>query len=200
MPESAENLTDFLILRKAPYQDHALIVSGISPQLGQMAFFMRQSTGTRRSYRSFDLFQEVNVNWRRSSGELYYCQRAEIIADYAAVAGSQETFNTACTIARFALANTLQRMPVPKFYQALRVALERLGAGTLPADAILTGVGLTFLNEAGWLACSNTAEAAQCQLLLNMAAGGDYPALTPENWSELWNWTRQRLAASELEI
>ncbi len=62
MAETAEQVTELLVLRKTPYQDHALIINGISPTEGQMSFFLRQpSTISRRSYRFFDLFQEVNV-------------------------------------------------------------------------------------------------------------------------------------------
>ena len=200
MAETAEQVTELLVLRKTPYQDHALIINGISPTEGQMSFFLRQpSTISRRSYRFFDLFQEVNVAYRRSSGELCYSQRAEVTADYAGVAQSPEAFQAACWLSGFALANVLPHLAMPRFYRAVQVALVRLVNGRPLPEGVLTGLGLAYLEEAGVLNLEGrpASERAQCELLLRMAAGGDFPGLPDDNWRDLWQWTRRQLQAAE---
>ncbi len=196
MSEATDNqTTDFLILRKIPYQDSGLILSGISPTQGQMSFFLRQSAARRRSYQFLDLFQLVSGNWRRSSGDLCYWSNVDLVEDFSGVARSTSAFEAACWLSQFTLSNTVQQMPIPRIFRALRVALTRLIAGRPTVDGVLTGFGLTFLEESGWLSFpeSEKTQAAQCQLLLQMAAGGDFPALTNENWQALWNWTRNQL-------
>lgn len=203
MDDDLPQSTDFLTLRITPYQDHALILAGIAPQLGRMAFFVRRpSSGSRRNFACVDLFRLVNVSWRKGNGELCYASQMQDVADYSALARDPSAYLAACDLARFALANVLPNSAMPEFFRALQVGLIRLRDGRLPADAIRTCVGLAFLKEGGWL-CANALDrtsAAQCELLLRMAQGGDIPALTSENWSQLWNWTMAQLAAAECII
>ena len=200
MATPTEQVTDLLVLRKTPYQEHALIVNGVSPTEGQMSFFLRQpSSISRRNYRFFDLFQEVNVTYRRSSGELCYSQRAEVTADHAGVAQVPEAFQAACWISGFALGNVLPHLAMPRFYRALQVAFIRLVNRRPLPEGVLTGVGLTYLAEAGVLNLEvmDLTARAQCELLLRMAEGGDFPGLADDNWKDLWQWTRQQLLAAE---
>jgi recombinational DNA repair protein (RecF pathway) len=194
-----EQNTDFLILRLTPYQEHSVILGGISPQFGRMSFFVRRSTGTRRNYSCIDLFRLVNISWHRSNGELNYASEIIEISNYGAIATKPQAYMAACDLARFAMANVLVNSAMPHFFNAMRVAFIRLIESSLPADAIRTCVGLVFLNEGGWLSSHtlDSASAAQCELLLRMADGGDIPALTPENWTQLWNWTQSLLLAAD---
>ena len=79
------------------------------------------------------------------------------------------------------------------------MALIRLRTDAVSPDAVLTCLGLSFLNEAGWLSPveMEPREAAQCQILLQMAAGGDVPQLEPPVWTALLDWTRSRLLDAE---
>ena len=196
--------TEFLALRRTPYQEHAMIVAGISPEQGRMSFFLRRPpSASRKSYSYLDAYQLVRLDYRQSSSELCYASNIELVADYCGVAASLESFEAAGWISRFSLANLLPRITMPQYFTALRVAFIRLMGGRPCPSAVLTGLGLTYLREAGWLdtARLSSAEAAQCELLLAMAQGGDFPGLTPENWNALWEWTRGELARAEcLEV
>ena len=196
--------TDFLALRKTPYQDHAVIVAGVSPELGRMSFFVRLPASTsRRSYAHLDIFQLVHLDYRQSSAELCYASDIELVSDYCGVAVNQASFGAACWISQFTLANLLPHIAMPQYFTALRVAFIRLMGGRPCPHAVLTGLGLTYLHEAGWLNATrlSSAEAAQCGLLLRMAQGGDFPGLSTETWEALWEWTRGELARAEcLEV
>lgn len=197
MRPPADHSAEVLFLRKTPYQDNACIVTGLSSELGRMVFYLRlPAPGSRKNSTFFDLFQLVQVEYRQSSSEMCFCQNGTVLADYTAVANNRNGFETACLLAQFALANVPPQLAMPKFFQALRVALIRLQTpNDIDTNGVLTGVALTYLNEAGWLSPLEMApaEAAQCELLLRMAAGGDIPALAPQVWNALRQWTQSRL-------
>lgn len=202
MDEPLHQDTEFLVLRLTPYQDYAVILGGISPQYGRMSFYWRRPAGTRRNFACVDLFRVVQVSWRRGNRDICHADEISPVADYGALCRHPAGYMAACEIARFALDNVLPGCAMPEFFQALRVAFVRLADGRLAADALKTCVGLVFLNEGGWMSSVqlDPASAAQCELLLRMAAGGDIPALTDENWRQLWNWTVGRLLAAECKV
>jgi len=190
--------TSFLTLKRVQHLGANFIVSGISPDLGLLSFYVRQQTRTNKSaFGSFDLFRLLDIVFRRSSGDLCYCQEAVTVADYSPLTQSYDNFQAACYLAEFATSHILPESPHPRTFQAACVALHRLAAQQQTPPAVLTGFGLTFLSEAGWLNQSKLSarDAAQCQILLEMASGGDMPALTAANWQNLWAWTKQQLDA-----
>ena len=206
MTESTDDLSQkdsecqLLVLRKIPYQGSSLIVSGLSPELGQMGFFIRMpGPKSKKVFACFDLFRLLRVNYRKGKGELFYCEEAECLADFSALASSYENFQAACWMAKFALANVLPGLSHPRFFRAMLVALQRLSLHQQSPAAILTGLCLTWLEEAGCLNVTalSAAEMAQCQLLLQMAAGGDMPVLAEDNWQQLWLWSYTQLRQCE---
>ena len=195
--------TLFLLLRSVPYQGSSIIVSGITPHLGQIGFFIRLPSGKGQDrFPLFDLFRLLRINYKRGKGELFYSQEAECLADHSQLSRDYKRFQCACWLAKFSPANTLPELPQPKYFRAMQVALLRLSEKTQTPPAILTGVCLTFLQEAGLLDTKrlNPQELAQCSLLLEMASGGDMPALQEENWQQLWLWCHQQLLENECII
>lgn len=88
---------------------------------------------------------------------------------------------------------------MPAFFRAMEVSLVRLCSADTQPESVLTGAGLTFLNESGLLSpqAMTPREAAQCQMLLEMASGGASPALEASVWTSLWDWTKARLLEAE---
>ena len=196
-------VTDFLVLRKIPYQDSRTIFSGISPEYGKLSVMMRTRTSaTNRDYRNGDIFQLWNLTYRPTNAEIVTVSRWEITQDFTSLATNYHTFEAACWLSKFILTNTVAGAPMPQLYRAIYVAMLRVQENRIPPTAILTGVGLTFLRVGGWMTPQTmpATEASQCELLLRMANGGDTPALTIENWQELWQWTLQHLAAADCDI
>lgn len=199
LPPPTES-TDLLILRKTPYQENGEIVSGISPEHGRMSFYVRiPSPRSRRHDAPLDIFQEAHIEYRTGRRDMLYGQNASVVGDYTGVARNVNGFENACILSRFALSNMLPQVAMPGTYLALRVALVRLQDAKVIPNGVLTGVGLTFLNESGLLSPVELTprEAAQCQILLTMASGGDIPALESGVWDALWDWTRARLVAAD---
>lgn len=196
----ADHSTELLILRKTPYQDNTLIVGGISPEYGRMGFSMGMPSGrARKAGAYFDLFQVLQVEYRGSGEELSHCRKYSVVRDYSGVASCRVGFEAACFLARFAMANILPRVSMPAFFRAMEVSLVRLCSADTQPESVLTGAGLTFLNESGLLSPQTMTprEAAQCQMLLEMASGGASPALEASVWTSLWDWTKARLLEAE---
>ena len=193
----------FLVLRKTPYDDRTLIVAGLSLELGKLTLRMpAPRPSPRRPAKPFlDLFQLLQVDFL-PQGEWGRCTHFTPLREPCQVASRREAFEAACFLSRLTLDNLLPQMPMPAFFQSLLVALERLPQGELPPAAVLTGVGLTLLNVSGLLSPVNLAprEAAQCHLLLQMAAGNPPPPLPANLWTELWQWTRNRLLEAEFRL
>lgn len=196
----ADHSTELLILRKTPYQDNALIVGGISPEYGRMGFSMGMPSGrARKAGAYFDLFQVLQVEYRGSGEELSHCRKYSVVRDYSGVTSCRVGFEAACFLARFAMANILPRVSMPAFFRTMEVSLVRLCSADTQPESVLTGAGLTFLNESGLLSpqAMTPREAAQCQMLLEMASGGASPALEASVWTSLWDWTKARLLEAE---
>lgn len=190
MNTPADQHTDVIVLRKTPYLGGNTIVSGLSPQLGHVGFFLRQTNSRKKPFTDFDLFRQVHLHYRRGQGELLYCEAVEPLAAFDNLACNYHAFQTACWLAAFILDNTIHGVSQPRLYTGTIVALTRLSRPNPSCAAVLTGLALLYLDEAGSLdrTTFSSHEHAQCQLLLKMAEGQDIPGLTPPNWQALWSW------------
>lgn len=190
--------TRFLVLRLTPYADTSLVVAGLSPEVGQLHFMVR---GARRlgprQFPMLDLFRLLQVSYRDTDAELHRLVSADLMADYGALARRFPAFQAASWLARFALANVVAGVGHEALFEALCVGFGRLAeppvegeARSGTTDAVIVGVCLTYLQEAGWLAAPDADAAAerQCRCLLEMAAGGPPPRLTLGNWQQLREW------------
>lgn len=201
--------TPFLILRKTPFSDTSMVVAGIAPEHGQLHFMVRGARRLgRREFPLVDLFRVLDVCYRPGRSDLLHWQQAELVSDFSGVARHPSTFAGACWLARFALENLLPGAAHPRFFAALTNALARLAhagvsaAAPSVADALIAGVGLVYLDEGGLLADyeSDVQAARQCRILLDMAAGGPMPRLTPENWAGLRAWMLVLLRETECAV
>ena len=57
--------TTYIILRKIPFQDSSLIVSGLSPEFGRLDFLLRGARGTgAKKFPYAELFRELAIEFR----------------------------------------------------------------------------------------------------------------------------------------
>lgn len=197
--------TEFLVLRKTPFDDSSFLVAGVSPQEGRMTLRMGAPTARTRARAGggCDLFQLLQVEYSQK-GDIGSARQSTILRDFSAVALHRDSFEAACFLARFTLENLLH-LPMPAYTQALLVALERLAHPVegLPPEGVLVPAALAYLNENGVLSPVDLTprEAAQCQMLLEMASGAGEPLpLSPQVWKALWQWTWGRLLEAEAKV
>ncbi len=194
-PPEEPRSTQFLVLRKTPYNDRTVIIGGLSPELGILTLKMpAPSLHPVKARPFFDLFQILQVDFL-PHGEWGKCRKFIPLQDFQGIALRRPCFEAACFLARLTMENIFPQMPMPAFYQALVVGLQRLAQDPLPPEAILTGAGLTLLNESGLLSSVTLSqrETAQCQILLQMAAGAPPPTISSPVWTDLWQWTKIKL-------
>lgn len=202
MSEAIE--TEYLVLRKVPYGEGDLIVNGITPDQGKVAFLIYHalSSGKRR-FPHFDLFRCLRVRYTPRQNELQKCQDCELLEDFAGVSAAYGNFQAACWLARFALDNVLPGIAHEHFFRATCNAYRTLAARSLPSAAILSGVCLVYLHEAGWLSDyqDSPQTVQQCQWLIDMALGVTAaPALTERNWQDIFAWCKGLLLQCDCAV
>ncbi|MFA6814961.1 MAG: hypothetical protein WCS73_01530 [Lentisphaeria bacterium] len=200
MPEICK--TDLFILRKIQHTGSNLIVAGVSPIYGKISFYIRNAVTKKNNFHVFDLFRVVSVSYNDNGNDLLRPQTVDLKHDFNKVANRFERFQAGCRIAKFSLSNIPNGVGCPFYYRSLVAAFHRLAESELCTEAVLTGIALTYLKESGWFGESklSVAEMAQCQLLIQMAVGGDIPALTVENWQKLWEWAEHLLIDIECPL
>ena len=199
MPEPIE--TDFIALRKIPYTDNAVILSGIAPEHGRLGFIVRGAS-SRRDFPLLDIFRLLHVQFVPGRESLGTLRTADLVEDFSRLAGDYDAYRAASWIAAFSLLNVMPMLPHPLYANAVEVALRRLANGTHAPDAVRTCVAVAFLFEEGWLAHAIRTERAseQCRQLLEMAAGRPGPDLTPESWKRQLDWSLGLLLANDCRL
>ena len=204
--------TPFLVLRRTPYGETSLVVAGITPAAGQLHGLVRG--GRRLGPRQFpvvDLFRLIQVAYRPGRSGLHRIVQMDLLEDFGAVARHPASYRAAGWLADFALRNTQPEIEHPAFFQAMCLGLHRLAeahchAGRLPAvvaDAVITGVCLTYLDEGGWAVGPSASAAPLPRLpeLLDMAAGrGQAPHLSVAAWRTLRREVEEMLVRAECQL
>ena len=203
MPDFQE--IEFLVLRKIPYGEHALIVKGLSPEQGQCGFVAYGAAAEkRRAFPELEQFRLLRVVYEETGRELHRLKSAEILEDFCGLSHWYDRFQSACWIAQFSLLNVMCGLPHSFYMNAVEVALRRLaGEESFPLDGILTGVTAAFLFEEGWLApmLENRPEVAgQLRQILEMASGKEFPPITDESWKEQFSWCKDILLLNECRL
>ena len=199
MPELLE--TDFIALRKIPYTDNSIVLSGISGEYGRLGFMVK-GVSSHKDYPVLDIFRLLHVEFIPGNDSLSRIRSVDLVEDFSALAADYDSYGTAAWISGLSLMNVMPMLPHPLFANAVEVALRRLSRGGCCQDAIKTCVAIAFIFEEGWLshAIQTPRGAEQCRCLLEMAAGGDGPSLTPESWHRQLEWCLGVLQANECKL
>lgn len=145
--------THYIILRKIPYQESSLVVSGLSPDYGRLDFMLkgaRSSGGKRFPYAG--LFRELYVEFNEnpSGSGLLYMKTHEPLTGFDAIAAYPENYLLLCEWVQFLLKHTRPMLELRQSYDALLLALARLskpGGGEFQ----LSAAKLVFLRESGFV-------------------------------------------------
>ena len=198
MPDLQE--TDFIALRKIPYTDNTVILSGISGEYGRLGFIVKGASN-RKDFPVLDIFRLLHVEFIPGN-DLSRIRSADLVEDFSTLASDYDSYSTAAWISGLSLMNVMPMLPHPLYANAVEVALRRLARGGFCQEAIRTCVAIAFIFEEGWLshAIQTPRGAEQCRRLLEMAAGGEGPSLTPESWRRQLEWCLGLLQANECKL
>jgi len=144
-------VSELIILKKIPYKESSLIVSGLSASFGRLDFIAKGSEKiSKKKFPAIDLFRIVSIEFNPEKDSLQPIYKAEIVENFDAVADSSASFKDACAIAAFVLKNTKPHMRCDFLFKAVSTAFLRLCAapGKFPCLAL---VKLAYLFENGLL-------------------------------------------------
>ena len=145
--------TDYIILRKLPFQESGLIVSGLSPEYGRLDFLLKgaRSSGAKK-FPYAGLFRELTVEFRdRASGSgLLYLKSHDPKSNFDAISEYPENYIRLCSWVQFLLKHTRPMLGAEQTYAALRLVLTRLSSGP-DGEFPLAAAELVFLHESGFV-------------------------------------------------
>lgn len=199
--------TDYIILRKTPFQESSLIVNGLSPDYGRLDFLLKGACGTgAKKFPYAGLFRELTIEFRETGGgsNLFYMKSHEPKACYDAIANHPENYLKACDYARFLLKHTHSMLELPLTYRSLTVLLRRLAG---PVDGIfpVAAAKLVFLQESGFVpeaGAEDPKRASALESILEYALTEDSPAppFSEDYRKQLIQWTDALCVYHDLRV
>lgn len=190
--------TSYIILRKIPFQESSLIVSGLSPEFGRLDFLLKGARGTgAKKFPYAELFRELTIEFRpprtQADGTLCTMTAHELAASFDAIAARTENYLAMCDYAAFLLKHTRPMLEAPETFHALETLLCRLTGANHPAFPA-AAAKLVFLKESGFLPETFGEDSQRREQILNsiLEYAGDprlpEPDLTPEYQRQLIRW------------
>ena len=188
--------TDYIILRKVPFQESSLIVSGLSPEYGRLDFLLKGVRGSgAKKFPYAGLFRELSVEFRENhtGTGLLYMRSQEPKCSFDSISEHPENYLRMCSWAQFLLKHTRPMLAVNRMYAALHLALVRLCGGG--GEFQLAAAELVFLHESGFVP-DMTGEDPEKERLLHrildyaLDPGSPEPGLAPGFQDKLIQWIR----------
>lgn len=152
--------SEFIVLRKIPYRENALVLSGISPDFGKLEVIAYGAAGSSKpnSFPVADIYRVLGVNLKDNDLEqgktgLLTAKELELLEDFPDLPRKLDNLKFLGKIGGFLLRNTVFESPLPLVYDALRSLLRILsnsGEVWSQREAAIA-IKLTFLYENGLL-------------------------------------------------
>ncbi|QSH42168.1 DNA repair protein RecO [Lentisphaerota bacterium ZTH] len=119
---------NLIILRKTPYGETSLIISGLSDNFGKLDLLIKGARKTgKKKFPAVDLFREIQVTFsEKGSSELRNATGAEVIRANDSLVNDISAFEFASHAGSFILKNTAADLPCPLTYESLRHILQNL--------------------------------------------------------------------------
>lgn len=175
--------TSYILLRKTPFQESSLIVSGFSPDYGRIDFLLKGAKLVgKKKFPEAELFREFQVIFReaKNADGLANLISAEFVASHDGIAARPDHYISACNFAAFLLRNTKPMLPVPMTFCAFQLLLSRLEKSST-SEPWLSLAMYAFLYENGFVP---QGEDAQQERLLAYAI--DPGRKIPEDKNDFW--------------
>ena len=194
--------TEYIILRKTPYQETSLILAGISSHYGRIDLLVRgaKKIGSK-SLPAIDLFREIEININPRKEGLQPIYAAELISNFDNIAMNKNSYLDACEISKFILRNSHPHIPIPIAYKSVKTALSALSNSGETRYSPL--VKLALLEEHGVLPklpLGRKNESELLQKLLTASKGeGELPEISPDYMIEIEKWINTLCRYNELD-
>lgn len=187
--------TDYIILKKTPFRETSLIVSGISPEFGRLDFMMRgYASGKSGKFSIAGSFRELHIEFKTKKEDLsglLTAGKTELITNYDSIAENIPGYLAACELAAMLLKNTAPMIPIPETYRTFSLFLQAIQNRKNP-EPYVSLVYLMLLQEGGELPPQDgKAGEFLIRLLNRVSAGEDIPEEIPGSyWEKLAEWRK----------
>ncbi len=192
--------TELIVLRKTPYKESSLIISGLSPDYGRLDFMIRGARKfSKKKFPSVDLFREIHVEFQKRKDGLQTLYNTELVTHFDAIASIPDNYMKACQLAAFVLKNSKPMMNANDFYKAVKNAFDALSKGPLTLPWIDLPK-LVYFRENGLLPealdghRANASKEEQKKLLqdiIDFAVGQrEKPEFSRGYWKKLSDWIK----------
>ena len=189
------NETDYIILRKTPFRESSLIVSGITPEYGRLDFILRGGASIKnKAFHAAGLFRELHVEFKTKGDDFNGLQPAvktELITNYDSIAENIPGYFAACELSPMLLANTAPLIPIPETYKAVKYFFGAVLRGEKP-EPYESLVWLMLLYESGELPPQDGRAGEFLVSLLERVSHGDAmpPNIPQSYWEKLADWRK----------
>lgn len=202
--------TSAFILRKTPYLSSGIILAVLTQHHGLRQFIVRHGRREKVGLQGhIDLFQEINIEFALPTSsqqtDLIKPQLIEVHHDFGELPQRYSCFVAMGKLAAFLLRNLENGIALPKVYQSLIVAAQRLSSSDIPESiaihSAISGVLLTLLHEEGLLPTyADEAMQKRCNQLQTMALKQTIsPSLLSETtWQAVEQWLIDLAAERQL--
>ncbi len=141
--------TQFIVLKKTPYMESSLIISGISPFYGRIDLIIKGARKiTRKSSPEVDLFRLFNIQFADKGKSLLSPLVIEYVRDFDKLAWNSIELGKILKEVPFILNNTHYGVPSRFLYETLIKHLERVVSG---GKSYVWLVKLAYIYENGTL-------------------------------------------------
>lgn len=196
-----------IVLRRSPYRESDLIVSGISPDCGRLDLVVRHGAraGGGEKSPAADLYSELDVEYdppKNAESTLGNLRDGAVTESFSSLADNVRNFKFAGAVGSFLLKNARPDLPMPYTYDVFRSVLCDLAAGTMRWTLTESSclIKLVFLYESGLLPESADASRDFFETLIAAGMDGDaLPQAAPEYWKSLNAYFDALIAANHLE-
>ena len=204
--------TQCIVLMKRQYRETALLLEGISPDSGRLSLVIHGAQKlSSKDFPAADLYRELEVEYREeekeSASTLHTVSRAELLAEFDALADNPRHYAMAGRIGAFLLRNLQPSVPQPYTYDTLRSVFSQLagereeGVPAWSLEQCAVVIKTAFLYENGLLPEARSER--QSDFLENLVAAGidnsALPACRAEYWTTLNRWLDSLLEYHQLK-
>lgn len=200
MTTSTLESTQYILLKKTPFQESGWVVSGISPQFGRIDFL---SKGTRsigkKKFPIIGLFREYTVSFRFSKnqdGQLAFLSSLELNAIHDSIANNLQSYLHTCELASFLLRIIPPMCEIPMIWKAFSSMLVRMERQDTPPSICTTMFLLVFAQEQGILPSNLLDNPGTINSLLTCALTPiqTIPNISSLETDRLCNWANRLIA------
>lgn len=151
--------TEFIVLKKTPFKENAVILTGLSPDCGKLEVIAYGANGCAKNNNApaADLYQVIAVNLNdrdleKNNNAIPTAHDIELMEFFPELPRKIDNLKFVARIAGFLLRNTTFESPLPLVYDAMKNALRALNSNQIwnqRETAVI--IKLTFLYENGLL-------------------------------------------------